>query len=151
LNTILRYLDTYSYYYIIPIVLLYIIVASITDIKEKKIFDKLNYSFLLLRIIAIPIYPIQRTHIVGFIAAFFIVLIPAMIKGRQMGGDIKFAAVLGAWIGDDSIFASILIACVFFVLFAFVGKKKKDDMIPFGPFISIGTIFTVIHYAVLSI
>lgn len=138
----------FGYIYITPLILIYLILASISDIKEKKIYDRLNLAFLILRLFAAYVYPISTRSLIGMIFGFLIILIPAMIMLVPMGGDIKFAAVLGLWIGDSGIYGSLAIGVILFVIYSLIAKKKKKDMIPMGPFISIGCVsLMAVYYA----
>lgn len=57
-------------------------------------------------------------------------------------GDIKFASVLGAWVGAGSIPAMFAIAFVTGVVailpFSLSGRIEKQAAIPFGPFLALG-------------
>ncbi|ADD69050.1 peptidase A24A domain protein [Denitrovibrio acetiphilus DSM 12809] len=78
---------------------------------------------------------------VGFMALFIPALLYRLIRKREgMGfGDIKLVAVAGAFLGVKSIFfvvfASALMGAVIGIIWQFAARKR-DIMIPFGPFIS---------------
>jgi leader peptidase (prepilin peptidase) / N-methyltransferase len=61
-------------------------------------------------------------------------------KGGMGGGDIKFAAVLGLWLGWQDIllvlFLAFLAGGVFSAIVLSFGIKERTDMVPFGPFLS---------------
>lgn len=61
-------------------------------------------------------------------------------KGGMGGGDIKFAAVLGLWLGWQYILLVLFLAFfaggIFSTLVLTFGIKKRTDMVPFGPFLS---------------
>lgn len=138
----------FSYLYITPLILIYLGMASYSDLKEKKIYDKLNTTFLAIRLLAAFAYPITLRSLIGMAFGFLIILVPAMIMLVPMGGDIKFAAVLGLWISDSGIYGSIGIGVILFVIYALIAKKKKKEMIPLGPFISIGCLIIMsVYYA----
>ncbi len=66
-----------------------------------------------------------------------------LFKKRSMGaGDVKFAAMLGIFIGAKGIFVSLLLA-IFLAAFggtiAILSGKLRRSRIPFGPFIAAAT------------
>lgn len=126
--------------------LIYIGIASYTDFKEKKIRNWLNYSMLGLRIAAIPLIGISMDSVLGAVFGLLIILIPAVIMLVPMGGDIKFSAVLGSWLGGFGILFSLAVGCVTFVITGLIRKMKKKDMMALGPFISLGTLLLMIIY-----
>ncbi|WP_373262073.1 prepilin peptidase [Hungatella hathewayi] len=129
--------------YSIPVII-FISIASRIDLKIMKIPNKLNYTMILLRLALAVYIPIQASNILGFVIGGALILIPAMIVIKPMGGDIKFAAALGLWIGDISIFLTMILAVVMFLFYGF--KIKKIDVkesLPFAPFISIGYILII--------
>ncbi|MCL5408551.1 MAG: prepilin peptidase [Candidatus Omnitrophica bacterium] len=68
-------------------------------------------------------------------------------KDAMGGGDIKLIAMLGAFLGWRSIFLSIFFGSILGTLISMVliliKKKKWDDYVPFGPYLSLGAIIAV--------
>jgi prepilin signal peptidase PulO-like enzyme (type II secretory pathway) len=64
------------------------------------------------------------------------------------GGDIKLMALVGSFLGVLGGLTSFIIACIIGaivgVILIALGIKSRRDEIPFGPFISLGTIITCI-------
>ena len=141
----------FGYWYMAPVIIFYILAASYTDAKQKKIYDKLNISLLILRLVSASIYPITSRHLIGAIFGLLIILIPAMIMNIPMGGDIKFAAVLGLWISDSGIYVSLAIGAILFIIYGLAAKKKRKEMVPLGPFISIGCLCIMVIYYALAL
>ncbi|MBI4330699.1 MAG: prepilin peptidase, partial [Chloroflexi bacterium] len=63
-------------------------------------------------------------------------------------GDVKLAALMGAATGFPAVFVALLLGIVlggltaaFLVLF---GIRKRKDFIPFGPFLSLATMATLV-------
>jgi len=79
-----------------------------------------------------------------------LLLIIALISGGGMGGgDIKFAAALGLCLGWQYLLLTLLLA---FLLGGIGGAlllisklKSRKDFIPFGPFIAIGALFSLLY------
>jgi prepilin signal peptidase PulO-like enzyme (type II secretory pathway) len=65
-----------------------------------------------------------------------------LFRGRMGLGDVKFAAVVGAFCGVAGLFAATLVAAVLglLVALALIVKDRRNarNRIPFGPFLSAG-------------
>jgi leader peptidase (prepilin peptidase)/N-methyltransferase len=68
-------------------------------------------------------------------------------KDAMGGGDIKLLAMIGAFLGWKSIFLAIffgsLIGTVFSIALIAFKKKKWEDYVPFGPYLSLGAIIAL--------
>ena len=129
--------------YLIP-VFIYMIFASKIDAKFMKIPNKLNYLMMSLRIVFAVCYPIEASHLFGFIIGGALIMIPAMIILKPMGGDIKFSAALGFWIGDVSILITLILAVIMFMFYGIKIKKlNRKQSLAFAPFMSIGYLIIV--------
>lgn len=119
------------------VVFLLLGVASYFDSKELRIPDKLNLGFLILRLALIPFISFSWGNIYGLIVGMLIILIPAMIKNKPMGGDIKMMAVLGFYLGVQNILilliGTVIIAIIYYIP-TILGKREKKD-IPLAPFV----------------
>lgn len=132
-----------SNYYISLFLFIPFIIATYTDLKNQKVYDKFNIAFLMSRLVFVgmlPQYggmPIKMGNIIGALTGALILLIPAMIKMHKMGGDIKFSFVLGLFLGDYFILILMIIACILnLIYFIFMVKVKKDrSNKPFVPFL----------------
>lgn len=75
-------------------------------------------------------------------------LIAIMSRGGMGGGDVKCMALVGSFLGVPGGLASFVIACIsgaiVGVILIVLGIKSRKDEIPFGPFISLGTIIVCI-------
>ena len=82
------------------------------------------------------------SQLIGFAVGGGLLFIIAMVSGGGMGGgDIKFAAVLGLWLGWQM---NLLLLLLAFLMGGIVGIilimtriKSRKDYVPFGPFIAI--------------
>ncbi len=100
-----------------------------------------NFQFL--------IYNLKSSYFVNhFLAAFlasgFFFSIVWLTKGKGMGGgDVKLAFLMGLVLGWPviivSVFLSFIIGSIFGILLILAGRKKMKSMIPFGPFLVLGT------------
>lgn len=119
--------------------------ASFFDVKSRKIPDKLTLAFFLLRLIVIPLVPISLNNVYGLLAGLFIILIPAMIVNKPMGGDIKTMAVLGFYLGFYGIAVTVFIIVALALIYYGICKlrKMKLEEIPFALFFFCGFILTL--------
>lgn len=89
------------------------------------------------------------TSLVAFSLFFLIVL---LTRGRGMGlGDVKYAAFMGLLLGFPGTVYALYIAFLtgaFASVILIVGKKRKwKQTIPFGPFLVVGTVATLLFYS----
>lgn len=79
----------------------------------------------------------------GFLLGGGLMLILALASNGGMGGgDIKFAAAFGVWLGWKftllALLLSFLLGGTISALLLVAGIKGRKDMIPFGPFLALG-------------
>ena len=92
------FLENSAYIFDNPIVsmvlLVYLVVATYTDIKYLKIYDKFNLSLVFTRIIFLflPVYGVRFSfdNIIASLLVFVTMLAFGVIFMHKMGGDIKF-------------------------------------------------------------
>lgn len=157
---------------------IFFIIATYTDCKSYKIYDKFNLLMLVTRIIyfiilfiffpeQISIYYILSC-IFGAIIMALAFLIPAMITMDSIGGDIKFAFNIGLWAGIIPALFLTLIASITNVIYrvVFVSDDKKDfylknimnkiyipfkasSKLPLAPFFYFGYIMLFITFLII--
>lgn len=70
-------------------------------------------------------------------------------RGGMGGGDVKFAAALGIWLGVKltllSLFLSFFLGGVSGMFLLLFRLKKRKDAIPFGPYLAAGAFLTVLY------
>lgn len=90
-----------------------------------------------------------KASIIGFLIGGTLFLLIAIIsKGGMGGGDIKLMSMIGSFMGWKSVLMTTFIgsltgAIVGIFLIIFKGKGRKTK-IPFGPFLSLGAIITLL-------
>ncbi len=133
---------------IFPLLLIsLLIIITVSDIHYQIIPDKVLLFFLPLFIILkiwIPSDP-WWDPIAGMLLGFSLLyLIAVLSKGGMGGGDIKLYTVLGIILGWKGVLLSFFLASLFGGLFGAIGlvlgKYKRRQAIPFGPFIAMGTL-----------
>lgn len=136
---------------------LIILPVSVIDIRLQKIPNQFILVALILRIciyVAEFIASVQtafetlKDNLLGavIISVFFLLLL--LIFKNSIGmGDIKLFAVMGLyqglWGAINSVFFSLIVSFMISVVLLISKKKKRKDMISFGPSILLGTIVAI--------
>ncbi len=135
------------------------IVLGVIDLEHGLILNKIVYPVAVVALIIsvflpqsevflLP-WPVSLNGVIGGIIGFIFLLIPLLIYSGGMGwGDVKMAALIGLAIGFPLVLVALLLASI---LGGLVGGtllllkiKKRKDPIPFGPFLSLTTIATLL-------
>lgn len=95
-------------------------------------------------------YTSFTSMLLGALLGGGLLLIVALVsRGGMGGGDIKFAAALGLWLGWQYTLMTLLLA---FLLGGVIGVvvlalkiKGRKDVIPFGPFIALGAFISLLY------
>jgi leader peptidase (prepilin peptidase) / N-methyltransferase len=139
---------------------IYIVIALI-DLKHQLILNKIVYPALVVALIIAPFFiKSGNVHqniydhgiinaLIGGAVGFVFLLIPAIISRGGMGfGDVKMAALIGFTTGFGEVLVAVLggivlggLVAIFLLIFHI---KKRKEVIPFGPFLSLATIVTLI-------
>ncbi len=98
--------------------------------------------------------------LLGAAAGFFGVLALALVgtwlfkKDAMGGGDVKLMGGVGALLGWKGVITTVILASFFglvYALFLMLFKgKKREDAIPFGPFLSLGALINLLYLIVPS-
>jgi leader peptidase (prepilin peptidase)/N-methyltransferase len=114
--------------------------------------DKILLFFTPLLILERSFIPLDPwwDPLAGAVFGFVLLLLIAIISNGGMGGgDIKLFFVIGLVLGFKltliTFILSSFIGAVFGVFSIVIGKHKKKDPIPFGPFIAIGGIIAYFY------
>lgn len=93
------------------------------------------------------------SYVIGLFAGGLPLLLIALIAGILLkreamgGGDVKLMAFCGFIIGWKLVIPAyligIIVGAVISVLLMALGRKKRGDEIPFGPFLSLGVVLSV--------
>lgn len=147
---IFKNLDLIKFLILTPMLIL----TFCIDAKHRIIPNRLNLTILEFGLMITFVYGISnvnmaKDYILGMITGALIygavAALGFVIMGKEtMGlGDIKFMASIGLYFGPNSIaeisllaFISAAIISVVLILVRILIFKKKDDYIPFGPFLS---------------
>ena len=121
-----------------------IIIVSISDLHNMLIPNQVLLFFgIILGIIRLfiqtsPWWDAYAGAVLGFGLLY---LIAVVSKGGMGGGDIKYFAVLGLFLGVKGILLTLFLAAfvgmLFGLVFMILGKLKRKQPVPFAPFIGL--------------
>jgi len=137
------------------------IVIGVIDLEHKLILNKIVYPAAVVALIISvflpspgiidisPPWPESASGVIAGAIGFAFLLIPAVIYRGGMGwGDVKMAALIGLVTGFPLVFVALLMGVVLGGLVAAIllllKIKKRKEPIPFGPFLSLATIATLL-------
>ena len=140
------------------LLLVFCVITSVIDIKTKIIPNKLIIIMLISWvIIMLPMFIIDpmsaisliRDGVLGAALGGGMFLLVYLISKKGLGGgDVKFMAVSGLYLGFylvvPAIFYSSILAALFALILIVKKKITRKDTLPLAPFICIGTFFTVL-------
>ena len=132
-------------------------VAAVIDIKTKKIPNKLVITMFIIWILTItPLmivdieWAVARLidSIIGFLLGGGIFMVVYIISKKGLGGgDVKFMAVSGLYLGVGAVLPSIFLGTVLAALIGIIliaaKKIKRKDPIPLAPFLFVGIALTI--------
>ena len=122
----------------------FLAVAAIVDYRTGLIFDRLTFSMAVCAT-GFRLYDGVGTLslVLGLLAGGApLFAIRALSSGGLGGGDVKFAAAGGLWLGWQGALLSLLLAswigglAAFFLLAS--GRRSRRDEVAFGPFLAFG-------------
>ena len=133
-----------------------LIIIAFIDLQEQIIPDVISLPGIVVGLILSFIVPYMSfiNSALGALVGGGTILIIAWIgsiifkKEAMGGGDVKLAAMIGAFLGWRYMVISLFLG--FFLgalagIFLILSKiKRKEDMVPFGPFIALGSIITLL-------
>jgi len=116
-----------------------------TDFKTLMIYDKVLIPMAVVGIFfdsANLLVPLDEGIIFGGFGFLLMFLIFKLSRGGLGGGDVKFSAVLGLWLGEKlfaAIFLASILAATVGIIFLIKFRDTKKEL-PFGPFLAAGSL-----------
>ena len=132
----------------------FLIVITFIDIDHQLILDKVliwmaGAGVAINLWLGPPAPDLWSMLLAAAVGGGVMLLIAVLTRGGMGGGDIKFMAVLGLWLGWPYILITMLLS---FIIGGVVGllllvlkRKGRKDFIPFGPFIAIAAYITFLY------
>jgi len=131
-----------------------LIIAIVSDIEYMIILDEvLTITSLIIIVLDLLFFGIKATAIDfanamgAFFAMYLIKIIGDFVFKKESlgGGDIKLMFLFGLVLGLDMSVVTIFLATfIAFPIALYVLLSRKDNMIPFGPFLSVAAIILLI-------
>ncbi|SDC03585.1 leader peptidase (prepilin peptidase) / N-methyltransferase [Candidatus Frackibacter sp. WG12] len=119
--------------------------CTFIDYKHKIIPNKITYPGILIGLILSILFnhiTLQSALLGILIPGGFLLLVAIITKGGMGIGDVKFAAMIGTYIGAEytliGIFIGSLVGSVLGLGLIGLGLKDRKSRIPFGPLIALG-------------
>ena len=142
--------------YVSTLLFFWLLWLTVIDFKHMILPNILNYSGLALGLLLAPYHELSYLEsflgaILGFGLFYAIYYTYTKLRGFEgMGfGDVKFLAMIGAWVGALNL-PLVLLAASFTGILAFIvrgifTRKGGDIPMPFGPFLAAGCWFTFLY------
>lgn len=136
----------------------FIILITITDIYYYLIPNKILMFFIIIFIAIRLNTPLETWYdsFLGFFVSYLLIyLLILMSKGGIGAGDMKLLAVLGFFTGLKVALLGFVLAIMcgglYGVYLLVIKRNKKNDALPFGPFIGFGVLISYFyHDAIIS-
>ena len=129
-----------------------LVLLTATDLEQRRLPHLLLDPLLLVAIAFVPFNPSVewRSAAIGSLAAIgFLGLLGVAIRGGVAFGDLLLVAPLGLLLGWPAIFVAIFVAALLSagvgVLLLVTKRAGLRSYIPFGPFLVVGTVVTLLR------
>lgn len=125
----------------------FLFTIALIDLKTKMIYDKILILFSLTGFffdVQNWLIPLDEGILFSALGFTVMLIIFKLSSGGMGGGDVKFSAALGLWLGSK-LFSAILTASILaaiVAIFLYLKTHNSKLEIPFGPFLSIGAIIS---------
>ncbi|NPA27653.1 MAG: prepilin peptidase [Epsilonproteobacteria bacterium] len=121
-----------------------LLALSIIDLKYYAVPDSLNYAALIFALINPNFLISLRDAAIGALGLFLVGYFTSKLAKKDALGeaDIIVAATMAALLGFPAFFIAMFISAIVAII---PSLFAKDTMIPFVPFLSIGTLITYLY------
>jgi leader peptidase (prepilin peptidase)/N-methyltransferase len=127
------------------------ILVIVIDIEHRLVLNRVIFPAILLALVAGPFTPglNWKLMLVGGLVGFGIFYVIALIYPGGMGaGDVKLAAFIGLITGFPDVFLAVIVAILagglISLILVLTRTRSTRDYIPYGPFLVIGGVFTLL-------
>ena len=130
------------------IFLMFLVLISVTDIRSGMIYNKILLPMAIIGLIfdlSGSLIKIDEALMAALVGGLILFVVQYLSRGGLGGGDIKFAFVLGLWLGVEEILITLFLSTMFAAAFGVIILIKYRNLkaaIPFGPFISLGALIS---------
>lgn len=130
----------------------FIIVITYIDYDHQLILDKVLIWLAGVGVVinlSLGSVSITDMLIAGLTGGGTMLIIALISRGGMGGGDIKFVAALGLWLGLKltllTLFLSFVLGGLGGAIVLLLKLKNRKDLIPFGPFIALGAFISMLY------
>lgn len=129
------------------------IVIGMIDLDTTDVYFKISVIGVFLAVIFLAVYHYNGLSIINYIyggalGGGLLAFIIVVTKGGMGWGDMEICLICGLFLGFKltfvMLFFSFIIGALIGVLLILSKKKSAKDYIPFGPFVAIAAIFTML-------
>ncbi|WP_082789049.1 prepilin peptidase [Desulfolucanica intricata] len=127
-----------------------LITSSVIDYFYQLIPNRVVLVGYVLGLPLISLHSLQllKSGLLGSLAAgLFLLAIAVISRGGMGGGDIKLGALIGLYLGlyntVIALFLAFLAGATAGLVLMLFGRKGRKDVVPFGPFLALGSVITV--------
>jgi leader peptidase (prepilin peptidase)/N-methyltransferase len=137
------------------------LIIFVVDMEQGLILNKVVYPGMALALLIAGVVPqpwlaewsqleIVSSLVGGGIGFVILLLIALISKGGMGWGDVKLSALIGLATGFPFVFIALIIGAILGGLVAVVllvsKKRGRKEVIPFGPFLSLGALITLVWW-----
>jgi len=130
----------------------FLVIIFVYDLKHSLILDKVSIPAIIIALLSsIFIFwlPLWDIFLGGLIGGGFFFLQHVISKGKWVGGgDIRLGLFMGLLLGWQRVLVALFLAYIVGAIFSLIllASKKKNikSQIPFGTFLSIATVITML-------
>ncbi|ANB57228.1 type IV leader peptidase family protein [Anoxybacillus sp. B7M1] len=122
-------------------------IIIVSDLRYMMIPDRILLVFAVLFLIERALLPLSPwwDSLVGAFTGFVVLLLVAVAsRGGMGGGDIKLFALIGFVVGWKMVLLAFFISTLYGTVFGLIGmalgKVRRGQPMPFGPYIALGTL-----------
>ena len=127
-----------------------LIIIAFIDLEHKIIPDVITFPGIIIGLIislTIPHITLINSIKGLLIGGGLFYAIAILSRGGMGGGDIKLIAMVGSFLGWKNVLLTIFLGSFFGsiagIALIILKKKNRKDMVPFGPFLSLGAIISI--------
>ncbi|MEW5768689.1 MAG: prepilin peptidase [bacterium] len=133
-----------------------LIAITFIDLEHFLILNKITYPSIIIGLLAtqIPGQMPLRSALMGMFLGggiiYLLLVISPLIFGKEGmgGGDVKLAALMGVFLGWPKVFLALFLGAAIGAVVGLsligLGRAKRGEYIPFGPFLSLGAIIALL-------
>ncbi|HAP66403.1 MAG TPA: prepilin peptidase [Nitrospinae bacterium] len=137
-------------FFIYALLIISLIIIAFIDLEHKIIPDVITLPGIIIGLaisIAMPHITLINSIKGLLIGGGLFYAIAILSRGGMGGGDIKLIAMVGSFLGWKNVLLTIFLGSFFGsivgIVLIILKKKNRKDMVPFGPFLSLGAIVSI--------